>query len=135
ESLGLPAPPADDKLSDEELTRRLAGLGVPEAKWTALYTRDGRPPPANLLPVFSPLDGVVTKRTGVAGETVAAGAAVYEVADPTRVFVFLDVRLVDQAGVRLGQRLTFTAEGQPNPVVGEVDLVSPTVDERTRTVR
>jgi cobalt-zinc-cadmium efflux system membrane fusion protein len=135
ENLGLPVPPADEKLSDDELTRRLAGLGIPGEKWTALNTRDGRPPPANLLPVFSPLDGVVTKRTGVAGETVAAGAAVFEVADPTKVHVVLDVRLEDQAGVKVGQEMTFTAEGQAAAAAGEVDLVSPAVDEKTRTVR
>jgi cobalt-zinc-cadmium efflux system membrane fusion protein len=134
-NLGLSPPPADEKLSDEELTQRLARLGVPEAKWTSLYMKDGRPPPANLLPVFSPLDGVVTRRTGVAGETVTAGAAIYEVADPTKVYVFLDVRLEDQAGVKVGQEMTFTPEGQTNTVAGVVDLVSPAVDEKTRTVR
>jgi cobalt-zinc-cadmium efflux system membrane fusion protein len=39
--------------------------------------------------------------------------------------------------VKVGQEMTFVLEGQPNavPVAGEVDLVGPAVDERTRTLR
>src|SRR5205807_1380653 len=87
--LGLPTPAAaDHKLPLPAFTHRLDLLGVPFPTRLELYARaarDGLPPPANLLPVFSPLDGLVTRRTGVVGETVAALATVYEVGDPTRV--------------------------------------------------
>jgi len=140
-NLGLPLPSADDeKLSDEALTSRLLLLGVPEAKRRELEGRAaaaGGPLTANLLPVLSPLDGVVTRRTGVAGETVAALAPVYEVGDPTRVYVYLDARQEDMGRLALGQGFTFKLEGGADmPAVGgEIDWISPTVDEKTRTVR
>jgi cobalt-zinc-cadmium efflux system membrane fusion protein len=140
-NLGLPLPSAEDeKLTEESLTSRLLLLGVPDAKRRELEARaaaTGEPLTANLLPLFSPLDGVVTRRNGVVGETVAALAPVYEVGDPTKVHVFLDVRQEDMARVAVGQDLTFRLEGGTDvpPVDGVTDWVSPTVDERTRTVR
>jgi RND family efflux transporter MFP subunit len=140
-NLGLPLPSAEDeKLTDESLTARLLLLGVPDAKRRELEARaaaTGETLTANLLPLFSPLDGVVTKRTGVVGETVAALAPVYEVGDPTKVHVFLDVRQEDMPRVAVGQWLTFWLEGGADvpPVDGEIDWIAPTVDEKTRTVR
>jgi RND family efflux transporter MFP subunit len=140
-NLGLPLPSAEDeKLTDESLTSRLLLLGVPDAKRRELEARasqTGEAITANLLPVFSPLDGVVTKRNGVVGETIAALAPVYEVGDPTRVHVFLEVRQEDMARVAVGQEMTFRLEGGAGvPAVdGVIDWISPTVDEKTRTVR
>jgi cobalt-zinc-cadmium efflux system membrane fusion protein len=140
-NLGLPLPSAEDeKLTDESLTSRLLLLGVPEAKRRELEARataTGEALTANLLPVFSPLDGVVTKRSGVVGETIAALVPVYEVGDPTKVYIFLDVRQEDMPRVTLGQELTFRLEGGADvpSVDGVIDWISPTVDEKTRTVR
>ena len=140
-NLGLPLPTAaEEALPDESLTRVLLLAGVPFGKRLALYAeavRTGRLPTANLLPVFSPLDGVVVRRAGVVGETVAAQQVVYEVGDPTRVYIYLEVRQEDMARVAIGQPLTFQLEGGVSlpPVVGAVGWVGPAVDEKTRTVR
>ncbi|MDB5310609.1 MAG: czcB 4 [Gemmataceae bacterium] len=140
-NLGLPLPTAaEEALPDDALTRQLMLIGVPFGSRLVLYaraTRTGRLPTANLLPVFSPLGGVVVRRAGVVGETVAAQQVVYEVGDPTRVYVFLEVRQEDMARVAIGQEMTFRLEGGANlPAVdGAVDWVSPAVDEKTRTVR
>ena len=140
-NLGLPLPTAaDEMLPDESLTSRLLLLGVPEAKRRELEERasaSGHALTANLLPVLSPLDGVVTRRTGVVGETVAALTPLYEVGDPTKVYVYLDVRQEDMGRVAVGQGLTFKLEGGADlpSVDGTIDWISPTVDEKTRTVR
>lgn len=140
-NLGLPVPTAEEeKLPDEPLTRRLLLLGVPFGKRLELYARwnaTGHAPGANLLPVVSPLRGVVVRRAGVVGETVAALQQIYEVGDPTRVYVYLDVRQEDMGRVAVGQALTFRIEGGANlPTVGgTTDWINPAVDEKTRTVR
>lgn len=60
-----------------------------------------------------------------------------QLGDPVKVFVSLDVRQEDMPRVAVGQDVTFRLEGGAGvpPVAGEVDWVSPTVDEKTRTVR
>lgn len=140
-NLGLPVPsPADEKLPDDQFTNRLMFLGVPFFGRLAACGRAeqlGQPLTANLLPVVSPLDGFVTRRAGVVGETVAAGQVIYEVGDPTRVDVFLDVRQEDLPRVKVGQAVTFQLEGGASlpATTGEIDWIGPTVDEKTRTVR
>lgn len=140
-NLGLPLPSAaEEALPDEEFTRRLLLLGVPFLKRVEILAHaasTGQPPTANLLPVFSPLDGVVVRRMGVVGETVAALQQVYDVGDPLRVYVYLDVRQEDMRQVAIGQEMTFRVEGwvgQPS-VSGTTDWISPVVDDKTRTVR
>jgi cobalt-zinc-cadmium efflux system membrane fusion protein len=138
-NLGLPVPDTNEAISDQALTQRLQLLGVPFGKRLELYARAnaGQGLPANLLPLFSPLDGVVTRRNGVVGETVAALQPVYEVGDPSRIYVYLDVRQEDSAKVAIGQDLTFTLEGGAidSGTHGMIDWISPVVDDKTRTVR
>ncbi|HJZ55837.1 MAG TPA: efflux RND transporter periplasmic adaptor subunit [Gemmataceae bacterium] len=140
-NLGLPLPSADEeKLPDEAFAHRLLLLGVPFATRLELYAQAnaaGQPPSANLLPVFSPLDGVVLHRSGVVGEPVPARHPLYEVGDPSRVDVFLDVRQEDLPAVAIGQEVTFRLEGGANlPAVdGAIDWIGSTVDDKTRTAR
>jgi len=140
-NLGLPLPTtAEERLPDEAFAQALEQLGIPADKRRALEVSlriQGKPLPTNLLPLFSPLDGAVVNRVGVVGETVAALQLIFEVGDPTRVQVFLDVRQEDMGQIALGQCLTFRVEGgaQLPAVSGKLDWISPTVDEKTRTVR
>ena len=140
-NLGLPLPSAkEERLPDEAFTQKLALLGIPFFKRLELHVQSqshGRPLPANLLPLFSPLDGVIVKRFGVVGETIAALQPVYEVGDPTRVQVFLDLRQEDMAKVALGQEMSFKLEGGADlpAVAGKLDWVSSMLDDKTRTVR
>jgi membrane fusion protein, heavy metal efflux system len=140
-NLALPLPTADEERVPEDVfARRLALLGIPFTKRLQLQIRAealGLPLPANLLPLYSPLDGVVVKRSGMVGETIAALQPVFEVSDPTRVYAFLDIRQEDVPKIALGQEMSFRVEGGSDSPesAGRIDWISPTMDDKTRTVR
>jgi len=140
-NLGLPLlSAAEEKLPDEAFAKRLALLGLPFFRRIDTMLRcqtEGVPAPANLLPLYSPIDGQVMKRSIGRGETVAALQQVYEVGDPTRIHVFLDVRQEDFPKVALGQQVSFRLEGgaATSPADGAIDWISPALDEKTRSVR
>ena len=113
-NLGLPPPAAaDDRLPDEAYARRLQFLGLSFFTRLELTAGEalGHVQTANLLPVASPLDGVVLKQAAVAGEPLSALSPLYEVGDPLRVDVFLEVRQEDVPLVAVGQAVAFRIEG------------------------
>lgn len=137
-TLRLPLPPDDDEARpDAEYADRLLFLGVPEKLRQTLYA-PGRPPSANMLPLSSPVDGVVMRPPpALLNRPVQANQPLLEVGDPARVDVFLSVRLEDLPRVAVGQKVTFRPEGAAGgPVPGTVWLLDPRgVDPATRTQR
>jgi cobalt-zinc-cadmium efflux system membrane fusion protein len=131
-NLGLPAS-ADELrgLPEDRLAARIQFLGLPDSVTARL---DPRRTTANLLPVVAPLDGIVVDRQAVAGEVVDSGRALFVVADPRRVWLTLHVRQEDAGRVRLGQRVRFHPDGDPEEAAGTVAWVSTAVDRKTRTV-
>lgn len=142
-NLGLAVRAADHKgLSAEESARRVrpAGFSEGEVKAHRLDTST-----ANLFPVRAPQEGVVVarEREAVAGTVVEANKTLFVVADTRRMWLTLAVRQEDAARLvprdpsgkgRPGQAVRFRAGGV-GEVAGELDWVSTSVDERTRTVQ
>lgn len=133
-NLGLPVPGQDlSKLSDEELDKTMRFLGLPGA---AVEKLGADRITNNLVPLRAPLDGVIVERKVVEGEVVDAAATLFVVADVSRVWVMMDVRLEDADQVAVGQPVTFRADGHPGEVLkGRISWLSTTVDEKTRTLR
>jgi cobalt-zinc-cadmium efflux system membrane fusion protein len=134
-NLGLPVRPENLKgLSDDEAARRVQFLGLPEALTKAL---DPRTTTANLLPVTAPLDGVVVKRQAATGEVVDASKVLFVLADVSRMWATLDLRVEDARLVTLGQKVRFRPDGRQGKedLVGTVAWTSTGVDEKTRTVK
>lgn len=134
-NLGLPVPPAADlaKAPEDELARRMRLLGLPESVTRGL---DPETATTNLLPIVSPLDGVVAERKVVAGEVVDASAPLFVVANLRRIWVLLDVRLEEADRIAPGQSVRFLPDGhEGEALVGKLSWISTTVDEKTRTMR
>ncbi len=134
-NLGLPVRPDDLKgLSDEEAARRVQFLGLPDA---LTKTFDSGVATANLLPVTAPLDGVVVARQAATGEVVDPSKVLFTVADVSRMWVTLDLRVEDARLVALGQAFHFRPDGWQGKedLAGSVAWVSTAVDEKTRTVK
>jgi cobalt-zinc-cadmium efflux system membrane fusion protein len=132
-NLGLLVKGDDVKgLSAAAARRRLQHLGLPDAVAAGL---DAKTATANLLPVTSPLDGTVTAREVVAGEVVTAARTLLVVADTSRMWLTLHVRLEDARHLRLGQKVRFRPDGDDRQAEGKVAWISTAVDERTRTVK
>jgi membrane fusion protein, heavy metal efflux system len=133
-NLGFPALAEDSSaLEIDEIAARLRTLGLPEA----MSSVAGAISSSNLIPLRSPLDGVVVSADVVAGEMAAANASLFEVADVSRLWLLLDVRAEDAKYVRIGQPARFRAgEGaDEKPVEGAVSWISTAADDVTRTVR
>jgi cobalt-zinc-cadmium efflux system membrane fusion protein len=126
-ALGLPLP------DGEPTPANVARLGIPDAQWGAL------PEPvrsANLLPLPAPLPGVVVARNFVVGEAVAADRVLYELADPTRMWVTIDAPQALAPRLSVGQRVVFRPDRAPDRMVsGAIDWISPAFDEVTRTLQ
>jgi cobalt-zinc-cadmium efflux system membrane fusion protein len=140
-NLGLPLR-ADDMrgLTPDEAGRRMQFLGLPPALVNAL---DPRTTTGNLVPVRSPLDGVVVSRKAVAGEMVDASKTLFVVADTGRLWLTLNVRQEDlkpfrekDPGLLLGGKLVrFQPDGTTHLATGTVSWVSTAADEKTRTLQ
>jgi RND family efflux transporter MFP subunit len=84
--------------------------------------------------LVSPIDGAVSIRHASVGEYLAAGAPVATLVriDPLRLRVAVPER--EAAGVRQGQTVSLTVEGDPTVYRGRVVRLSPIVQEQNRTL-
>lgn len=133
-NLGMPVDSSDlRKLTPTQQAERLRLLGLPTEYAKGLEMRGGSD---NLIPVSSPLEGLVVERNAVPGEVVDPTKVLFAVADLNRIWVAADVRSEDADRVAVGQRLAFTADGHPGEsLTGSVAWTSTAIDPRTRTLR
>ncbi len=82
--------------------------------------------------VTAPIAGVITARTADPGEQ-AAGDALFEVADLSRVWAEIDVFPSDRARVRAGQSVQIAGAGDVR-AMGTIDYVAPIGDRETQSV-
>jgi len=91
-----------------------------------------------IIPVESPIDGIVTARNMVAGQMTDIATALVKVVNLDEVFVDAQVFEKDIAGIHLGDPITLRVSAFPNhPFSGRVTYVANEVspDTRTLTVR
>jgi RND family efflux transporter MFP subunit len=82
----------------------------------------------------APFDGIIRERLANAGDYVAVGApiAVLVQVHPLRLRLAVPER--DAAGVKVGQRVDLTVEGNPDRHAGQVARISPSISEDNRTL-
>jgi RND family efflux transporter MFP subunit len=82
----------------------------------------------------APFDGIIRERLANAGDYVAVGApiAVLVQVHPLRLRLAVPER--DAAGVKVGQRVDLTVEGDPEKHAGRVARISPSISEDNRTL-
>ena len=86
----------------------------------------------NRIGIASPIGGQVIARSVVLGQTVAADAELFRVADLSRVAVTVSLSPTDAGLVRPGSTVAITAGGRRS--TARVSFVSPILDETTRQV-
>lgn len=92
--------------------------------------------PQRTVTLFAPISGVVTGKTVVLGQAVAAGQPLYTIADLSVVWVIAAVREADAARVRVGATANVELTSQPGRFwTGRVTYVYPTLDTQNRAVR
>lgn len=89
-----------------------------------------------LLPVKSPISGIITEKHAIVGELSDPSKSLYTVADLSSVWVLVDINEKDLAKVRMGQAGTVTVEAFPDAKFrGRITYIADLVDEATRTVK
>jgi cobalt-zinc-cadmium efflux system membrane fusion protein len=133
-NLGLPMPPEDPKgVSDEQLAEQVQFLGIPPELVKGL---DRRTASSNLLPLRAPQSGVVVAGDIVAGEVVTPTILLYELVDPSHLWLNLEVRLEDAERIRVNESpIRFRPDGMRDELTGMVEWVSTQADPKTRTVQ
>lgn len=119
-------------ITDDELATRMRHLGLSADLMKAIGKSTES---ANLIPITSPMDGVVVSRDVVSGEAVELSRPIFTVADLRRMWVMLDARAEDAQRIQLDQEVRFEIDGGSlQPIVGKVSWISTALDEKTRTV-
>ena len=86
--------------------------------------------------LYSPVNGIVTEKKVVVGQSVQAGMELYALADLTEVWVDVQVRETEAANVRAGTGADVEFATYPGRTYkGRVTFIYPTIAEQTRSVR
>ncbi len=92
--------------------------------------------PRQQIAIQSPITGVVVDKGVNEGAHVTAGALLYRIADPSKIWVLADIFEQDLAHVTLHQPIEVSLPGTTGqPLTGEVAYIYPTVSSKTRTAR
>ena len=90
----------------------------------------------NVVTMHSPITGTVIKKNVDIQRYVAAGEALFDVADLTTVWLLLDLYESDVTSVRMGQTIRAIVEAYPGEqFTGSISFISPVVEPSTRTIR
>jgi len=84
----------------------------------------------------SPIHGTVVAKDVQEGQYVDEGMLLYQLADLSSVWAYLDIYEKDVRFVKRGQAVVITADGYPDePFTGRVGFVDPAFDAQTRTAK
>lgn len=132
-NLGLPVDATSYAgLPKQEMVDRLRFLGFPKTLADQMQARTAT---ANLIPVRSPMNGVIVDRQVVAGEVVDPTRTLFEVADPSKMWLMLNVALEEAPLLKIGQPVQFLPNGSKAKVSGKLSWVSTAADRQTRMVK
>ncbi len=129
-NLGFNPPIESEKMDAVSLDRELQSLGLDG------YTRSTQSTisSGNLFPIRAPMAGVVTQSNAVVGEVVQPGSTLITIADPLQMWLMMNFNQDDAGLVRIGSKVFFESDSNGSSVEGKVTWLSPTIDDRTRTV-
>lgn len=117
---------ADLNLAKERF--RLLGVNVSQFEATK---GNGNHP---LIPVTTPVGGVVLEKTVTQGEGVNSEKALFTVADLSTLWVVIDVYEKDISRLRIGTGVKVSVTAFPDKVFkGKISYIGDVVDEKTRT--
>ena len=89
-----------------------------------------------LLPVRSPIGGIITEKHAIVGELSEPSKSLYTVADLSSVWVMVDINEKDLAKVHRGQAAIVIVGAFPDQKFrGRINHIADVVDEATRTVK
>lgn len=89
-----------------------------------------------LLPVRSPIGGVVTEKHAIIGELADPSKSLYTVADLSSVWIVVDINEKDLGKIRIGQPASVTIVAYPGlQSTGRITFIADLMDQNTHTVK
>nr|WP_279342513.1 efflux RND transporter periplasmic adaptor subunit [Geotalea sp. SG265] len=89
-----------------------------------------------LLPVRSPISGVITEKHAIVGELADPSKSLYTVADLSSIWVLVDINEKDLAKIQRGQGAAVSVGAFPDlKLKGRITHIADLVDPNTRTVK
>jgi len=117
----------------ERARRRLELLGISGAQSDKLLQTGAA---SRTVPVSAPLGGYVARLSVVQGAFVTPEAVLYEIVDPSRVYVVASLPESRAREVTVGQAARFLAgDVDATGVAGKIDLIYPELDRSARSVK
>ncbi|KAF0220108.1 MAG: cobalt-zinc-cadmium resistance protein [Geobacteraceae bacterium] len=119
---------AQTELHTDEERLSLYGVSISDLKGD-----DHKKP---LLPVRSPISGIITEKHAIVGELSDPSKSLYTIADLSSVWILVDINEKDLAKVRRGQAASVIVGAFPDlKLKGRIAYIADLVDEATRTVK
>lgn len=119
---------AQTELHTDEERLSLYGVALSELKGD-----DHKKP---LLPVRSPIGGIITEKHAIVGELADPSKSLYTIADLSSVWIVVDINEKDLAKVHRGQAAAVIVGAFPNlKLKGRITYIADLVDQTTRTVK
>ena len=84
--------------------------------------------------IYSPISGVITKRQVEPGQTVAAGATLFEIVDPSHLEIQAQLPSDMQSALKIGQAIEYSIQGNPNKLTAALSRISPIADQASRQI-
>lgn len=92
--------------------------------------------PHRLVEIRSPARGYIAQKSAVQGLTVQPGTRLFDIADLSKVWVFIELFERDAGRIKQGQRASLRLNAYPGETFsGKVQFVYPTLSTETRTLR
>ena len=121
-----------EKTEINDVLRELKFVGIPRE---AVSELDVTTASSNLIPVISPVDGVVIETEAVRGEVIDMSTRLFTVADRSRLWITVDVPQQEIKYAKIGQTLLFQPDSSDFEIKGQLDWIADMIDEKTRTVK
>jgi len=116
----------------EQAKQKLVLLGLERLIPELAQTRKAR----EIVTIYSPIRGTVLKKSVDPQQYIETGEDMYDVADLSIMWMYLEVYEKDLRFVKIGQPVRMTSEAYPNEIfTGKVTFIDPTINNETRTVR
>jgi cobalt-zinc-cadmium efflux system membrane fusion protein len=131
-NLGFDVPDQFASTEAEAVANQLRFLGIPERIVASLPAGTKT---ANLIPIRATYEGTIVAADIVAGEVVDAASLLFTIANPSHVWLVLNVRQENARHLRIGLPVDFQSDDGAQRASGRVTWISPAIDERTRTLQ
>lgn len=116
----------------EQAQQKLVLLGLERLIPELQQTRKAR----EIVTIYSPIRGTVLKKSVDPQHYTWVGEDMYDVADLSIVWMYLEVYEKDIRFVKISQPVRMTSEAYPNEIfTGKVTFIDPVINYETRTVR